>query len=651
MALSYSDTYTTDENSTRTFTGFIPLSLFPSLPSGKTVAVRASFRSPFVVKNGVYQDNHFDFSISSPFVNMALDPSINACSVLTSNNTYTMNGSITGAVGSCMQLNGADNVTFNCAGYIIGGDGTGTDYGFNLNNSNGGSYNVSVQNCSNISYFYYGIYVYASSNNFIINTTASQNKQMGIAVFSDNSNNFTGVTTNSDTSVGIGLSNTNSNNFNNVTSNSNTDYGIQLLSSSTGNKFNNIITGSSNAYGMYFDSTSGSNTVDNITTTENGVWDIGTDTCTNTITNATGEGGRSILFYNSAVNISNQTLSELVLCNASWSNVTNITIIGSVSLKNNGIYMKSTSYASLKNINSSYRAYGIYSTGSSSNTFINVTASFTNNNYYGIYLNPSSGSNVLTNITVNSNSNIGIYISGSSSNNFTNIIANSATSSGIWLDSTSSSNIFNNLTLTSNGFGFQISSASCTNNIVVNSSITSSSTGDYLFTSLSSTNNFTNTSFTTARKINIQDTTSNFHYNNNQSTSVWLTTNLSAAKTMTRLISVWTQANVTWNDSISATTATAYYLLNGLTASQNYSVYNSTANPTYNLTADSGGNLAFSILLTKTVQQIRVLNNTVSGGGGGGTCWITQSGVMWFPAGTQCFPTAGSLGMVGYTTS
>jgi parallel beta-helix repeat protein len=348
---------------------------------------------------------------------------INACSVLTSNTVYVMNGSITGAVGSCMQFNGADNVTFDCKGYVVDGDDTGSsDYGFWLNDSNSGSYNVTVQNCT-ITDFSYGIYLYSSSNNT----------------------------------------------FQNITISSNTNQGFHLDSSSNNNN-----------------------------------------------------------------------------------------LIG---------------------IDSSY------------------------NTNYGFILYSDCNNNNLTDITAKSNY-IGLQIYLSSNNVLTNITASSNSNSGLYLDSISS-------------------------NSIINSSIILSTTKDYYLLAIGTTNNFTNTNFTSARKIQFADTTSNFNYQDDQSSSLWLKTNLSAGKTVTRLISSWSQTNMTWNESISVTTATGYYLLQGLIPDSEYSIYNSTINPTYNLKADSSGKLSFPIKLTTTVQQIRVLN--VTSAVPPSTCWHVEDGLCWLP--------------------
>ena len=73
--------------------------------------------------------------------------------------------------------------------------------------------------------------------------------------------------------------------------------------------------------------------------------------CQNQISNITGSGRRPIEFYNYSINLSNQIFSELILCNADGSNLTNITIQGSDSLRNNGLFLERNENSNITNIN------------------------------------------------------------------------------------------------------------------------------------------------------------------------------------------------------------------------------------------------------------------------------------------------------------
>lgn len=177
--------------------------------------------------------------------------------------------------------------------------------------------------------------------------------------------------------------------------------------------------------------------------------------CNNIIQNITGSGNRPIEFYNSTVTQSNKILSQLVLCDADNSTITNITIIASNTLHNNGIYLYNTNYSNLSNINSSNNYEGIYLYNSAYNNIFNST--FKNNAGTGILDYTGSGitisdsyyNNIYNNI-YNNNSN-GIVLKGSNTHN--NTIYNSNLTNNIysglyvltWSDSSIQNTIYNNL--------------------------------------------------------------------------------------------------------------------------------------------------------------------------------------------------------------
>jgi parallel beta-helix repeat protein len=106
-----------------------------------------------------------------------------------------LNTSITDVVGTCISLGGKDNITFDCDGYTISGNGsTSTGYGIWLNQSNGGSNNNTIMDCTNVSYFYYGIFLRSSDNNTLTNNMAYYNNVIGIYIRLSNYNNLTNNT-------------------------------------------------------------------------------------------------------------------------------------------------------------------------------------------------------------------------------------------------------------------------------------------------------------------------------------------------------------------------------------------------------------------------------------------------------------------------
>ncbi|MEM1544641.1 MAG: DUF2341 domain-containing protein [Candidatus Bathyarchaeia archaeon] len=251
---------------------------------------------------------------------------------------------------------------------------------------------------------------------------------------------------------------------------------------------------------------------------------------------------------------------------------------------------------------------------SSYNILINNTA----HSYYGFVLHFSSY-NTLINNTANSNSE-GFSLLESSYNTLINNTANSNSVDGFWLFE-SSYNILINNTANSNFYGFFIDESyynilinntahfnvhglslvySSSNNITGGSIALSSF--DYFLRDASTTNYFTDTNFTEARKIYFSDTTSWFNYRN-ESNGMWLKNKVSAGTTITRTLHSWKQTNITWTEQAD-TTVIAEYNLTGLLPNTAYYVQNSSG--TYQIPTDSEGNLNFQTQLTTTVQTISV---------------------------------------------
>ena len=261
---------------------------------------------------------------------------------------------------------------------------------------------------------------------------------------------------------------------------------------------------------------SSDNTVVNNTAKENSQGDLYISTefnshCNNIIENNTGSGDRPIKFFNSSVDLQNKILSKLILCNADNSNINNVTVTGSDSLKNNDVYVWGTDHSNLTNINSSNNFFGILLVSSSNNTLTNNTM---NNNTYNFNINGWQNSHFYHDIdTSNLVDNKPIYywtneknapngckntlISELNNTGFVALISCDNITvknlnltknfNGILLVNTTNSKILNN-TASSNNFGIYLYSS--TNNTLTNNTANSNNNGIYI--SYSSSNKILN---------------------------------------------------------------------------------------------------------------------------------------------------------------
>ena len=429
----------------------------------------------------------------------------NCGDTVTSN--YTMLYNLNNCPGNGLVI-GANGITLDCNGYLIDGIIQSETSGIYINNRN----KITIKNC-NIREFYYGIFLYSSSNNQLTNITTNSNNY-GIALSYLSSNNiFKTITANSNTFLGIYLGpSSNNNQLTNITASNNAPYGIWLSSSSNNQLMNIIANGNSagilgsssnnnqltniiansNYEGIRFDYSS-NNTILNSTLSENTNFDfyiiVSNDAhCNNRLINVIGSDNKAVAYYNSSSSISGQEFSELILCNADYSSLNNIIISASTSKKNNGLLVLRTDNSNFSNINSIHNMYGIRLVSSSNNTLTNITANYNINfggiylssspnnqltnieanvNYYGIALQ-SSSSNILTNITAHNNAQYGIYLSSSPNNILTNIGASANVQYGIYLNLNSNNNILTKITAKSNYAGISLDYSSNNNTLLSN---------------------------------------------------------------------------------------------------------------------------------------------------------------------------------------
>ncbi len=235
----------------------------------------------------------------------------------------------------------------------------------NINQSGYGIYlyysdNNKILNCS-INNSNYGIYTSVSDNNTFENSYFYYNT-WGVYIYDSSHNKISFINTHNNSINGIYLtSGSNYNIINNSISNYN-QIGYKFRAS--GNEIYNSIGNSNEYYGMYIDG-SYQNVVENNTFQENKGYDFnfygGSDFyCNNIVKNNIGSGNRPIEYYNYSINLENKTFSELILCDADYSNLTNIIIKGSNILYNNGLIRFHTSNTIITKLNSTKNAVGIY---------------------------------------------------------------------------------------------------------------------------------------------------------------------------------------------------------------------------------------------------------------------------------------------------
>jgi len=350
------------------------------------------------------------------------------------------------------------SITLDGNGHTITGSNTGN--GVYLSSRT----RVTIKNL-NIDKFNYGILLWWSSNNTLTDNTASNNNSSGIFLHSSSNNTLIGNTA-SNNRYGISLygSSNNNNTLIGNTASNNSMYGISIEAPSNTLTDN---TASNNTIGIDLSYYSRNNTLTDNIAQENSYYDLRvrgdtTIDCSNTITNTTGSGGRPIKYFNNAVNLSNETLSGLILCNADGSNIHDITIDGSATKQNNGLVFIRTDSSTIANVNSSNNYTGIQLHSSTGNTLTGNTASSNSNT--GIDLVYSSN-NTLTSNTASNNGSTGIYLQYSSNNTLTSNTA-SNNSTGIWIYYSNYNTITENTANSNNGYyGISISYSS-SNNIV-----------------------------------------------------------------------------------------------------------------------------------------------------------------------------------------
>ncbi|MCK5176889.1 MAG: right-handed parallel beta-helix repeat-containing protein, partial [Candidatus Aenigmarchaeota archaeon] len=330
---------------------------------------------------GIYEA--YDYLALSPDAIPTTSNDISDCTNLNEEGkTYYLTADIIDSTDwVCMNIS-ANNVILDCQGHTIDGNNI-APHGIAIERDSSETTNNTIRNCTLSDWSDAGLYLSYSNGNNITNITANSNKDSGIRLrMSSNNNIFTNIIANNNERTGVSIHSSSGNIMSFVEANNNDEEGISLIASSN-NTITNSIFQENGESDFYIDVVSDSSM------------------CNNKIENIMGSNNLPIKYYNDSVSLSNEELSELILCNADNSNITNVTINASQSEKNNGLYVLKTEDSNFKNIVSSDNYIGLHYEYSSNNNISNIIANA--NRRQGFFASQSFNNNTLTNMLLNNN--------------------------------------------------------------------------------------------------------------------------------------------------------------------------------------------------------------------------------------------------------
>ena len=248
-------------------------------------------------------------------VAVGADTEITSCQVISTPGNYRLTSDIINSTATnCIEIK-ADDVTLDGNGYTIDCNGTGK-YGIYISRTSEHGTNITIKNCTVQNWATSNIYIHNSDDNTLEDIKSLTSHR------------------------GIQLRSTKRNNITNVQSNGNSQYGFYLYDTDSAHLVN--LSASENGAGLHF-SYAAYNWLEDSNFVNNSYMDLdvstGTDEywCPNYLNNVTGSGGRPIGYYYDTSNIENLDLSELILCGADNSVISNVTVHGNGAIKNNGI--------------------------------------------------------------------------------------------------------------------------------------------------------------------------------------------------------------------------------------------------------------------------------------------------------------------------
>ena len=255
--------------------------------------------------------------------------------------------------------------------------------------------NIIIRNnrVSNISEV--GIYIGGSSNHTVINNTADNN-MFGFGLRENSQDNtFINNTAFNNAFGGFYSENSRGSKFINCNASNNLMLGFAFMTNDMDGSVINSTASNNEFVGIYYgtDLLGRNLTLINDVVQENGFIDLMVEPamaeqCNILVENVTGSGNRPINYTNDTVNWNNFEASEIILCNADNSNLTNITVKGSNTLLNNMLFLDFADNVTVKDSASFENALGYAVDDSSRVVFLNNNA--TNN---GIGLESSNLAN------------------------------------------------------------------------------------------------------------------------------------------------------------------------------------------------------------------------------------------------------------------
>jgi len=352
---------------------------------------------------------------------------VTGCTLITTPGYYKLTQDINDSSVTCMTIK-SSNVHFDGQGHTIDGTKSGGTMGVYAFPATGTLTDVHVRNLTLSDWHSAAIRFSQVENGSIANVTATSSWDDGISLDSSDGTKVTGNNASYNGRYGIYVGYSDGVTISNNLVNFNTMRGIVLQTSTRA-------------------------TVKENTLKENHLQDIylmeSTDAaCNHIFENNTGSGDRPIRYFNHSVNLQDETFSELLLCNADNSNITNLTIQGSATWNNNGLYMRGTDNSILVDINSSGNQYGIRMENSSWNRLEDIVAE--SSGASGIYIY-SSRDNILDNCTVTGSGAEGIFLDWADNTVINNSLITNNSNAGIHLNGGGANRIQNSNISYNNG--------------------------------------------------------------------------------------------------------------------------------------------------------------------------------------------------------